>query len=154
MKKIILTALAIVTIQLAQAQQAPAPAQATAAPVPAKKLTPEQAATRQTERLQKVLTLNEEQKQKVYQASLTRNMAIQQLRDKSIENRKTLRAQARPVKEQFVKDVNATLTPEQQQKWEQYRLEQKQKQEARKNAQTAPAAPAKQLEPHDDGTKD
>jgi glucose/arabinose dehydrogenase len=154
MKKIILTALAVATIQLAQAQQAPAPSQATEAPTTKQTPTPEQAATRQTEHLQKVLTLNNEQKVKVYQASLTRNTAMQQLKIKNAENRKALKAEAKPVKEQFVKDVNATLTPEQQQKWEAYRLEQKQKHEARKNGQNAPAAAPTKLEPQDDGNRD
>jgi hypothetical protein len=160
MKKIILTALAVATLQLAQAQQTPAPAQAAEAPSQKQAPTPEQAATRQTAHLQKVLTLNDEQKQKVYQASLNRNTALQQLRTKNVENRKALHAEAKPVKEQFVKDVNATLTPEQQKKWEQYRLEQKQKQEMRKNQQanpnapTAPAAAPTKLEPQDDGTRD
>ena len=157
MKKIILTALAIATIQLAQAQQTAAPVQSTEAPAQKQAPTPEQAATRQTAHLQKVLTLTDDQKAKIYQASLNRNTAIKQLREKNMENRKALKAEVKPVKEQFVKDVNATLTPEQQKKWEAYRLEQKQKQEARKNGQGAPAAPAAaptKLEPHDDGTRD
>ncbi|HEX7414750.1 MAG TPA: hypothetical protein VF411_11970, partial [Bacteroidia bacterium] len=67
-----------------------------------------------------------------------------------------------PVRVQFVKDVNATLTPEQQKKWEQYRLQQKQKIEQRRQQQkasptnTSPASsttPTK-LEPHDDGLND
>ncbi|HTA61282.1 MAG TPA: hypothetical protein VK835_02455 [Bacteroidia bacterium] len=158
MKKIVLTALAIATIQLAQAQQAPAQA---AAPATTQKQapTPEQMAERQSTHLQRVLTLTEEQKQKIYQAMITRNTSMQQIRSKGAENRKELHSEIKPVKEQFVKDVNATLTPEQQQKWEQYRLQQKQKQEERKNQQaapangtTAPAAPTK-LESSDDGMR-
>ena len=108
MKKIILTALAVATIQLAQAQQAPAPSQATETPTTKQTPTPEQAATRQTEHLQKVLTLNNEQKVKVYQASLTRNTAMQQLKIKNVENRKALKAEAKPVKEQFVKETSTS----------------------------------------------
>jgi hypothetical protein len=160
MKKIILSVFAIAALQLVQAQNQPA-----AAPAAQQRTqpSPEQVATRQTNHLDKVLTLTEEQKQKIYQAALTRNASMQQLKGANAGNRKQLHAAAAPVKAQYVKDVNATLTPEQQQKWEQYRLEQKQKQEARKGQQTAPApngaapvnnaAPAK-LEPHDDGIND
>ena len=162
MKKIVLSALTIATLQFAQAQQGQtateqAPAEQRQAP------TPEQMATRQSTHLQKVLGLSEEQKQKVYQAALTRSSAIQQLRSKDGGNRRELHADAKPVKEQFVKDVNATLTPEQQQKWEQFRLQQKQKQEQRRqqranntptaNPNTPSATPAK-LEPSDDGLND
>ncbi len=161
MKKIILSALAIATLQLAQAQQT----QTTTEPAAQKQApTPDQMATRQSAHLQKVLGLTEDQKQKVYQAALTRSTAIQQIRSKDAANRKELHADAKPVREQFVKDVNATLTPEQQQKWEQYRLKQKQNQEQRRQqrANNTPAnnpnspsntTPAK-LEPSDDGMND
>jgi len=159
MKKIILSALAITMLQLTQAQQNQAPTQ----PVQQNQgSTPEQMATRQSTHLQKVLGLSEEQKQKVYQAALTRSTSMQQLRGKDGGNRKELHADAKPVKQQFVTDVNATLTPEQQQKWEQYRLKQKQNQEQRRQQQANPAnngantpstTPAK-LEPSDDGIND
>jgi len=157
MKKIILSALAIATLQFAQAQQTQQPAQPTTqhqAP------TPEQKATHDAANLQKVLRLSEEQKQKVYQAALTRTAAMQQIKSKNAGNdHKILRAEAKPVKEQFVKDVNLALTPEQQQKWEAYRLEQKQKREQNKannapTGTTAPAAAPNKLEPQDDGMKD
>jgi len=159
MKKIILSVLAIASLQLVQAQQNQAPVQ------PAQQNqgpTPEQVAGRQSTHLQKVLGLSEEQKQKVYQAAFNRSTAMQQLRGKDGGNRRELHADAKPVKQQFVSDVNATLTPEQQQKWEQYRLQQKQKQEQRRqqqipstNGASTPnnAAPTK-LEPSDDGMND
>ncbi len=164
MKKIILSALAIATLQLVQAQQQ-APAATEQAPATQRQApSPEQMATRQSTHLQKVLGLSEEQKQKVYQAALTRGTNIQQLRSKDAANRKELHADIKPVREQFVKDVNATLTPEQQQKWEQYRLQQKQRQEQHRQqrANNTPASnsnapstitPAK-LEPSDDGMND
>ncbi len=155
MKKIILSALAVATLQFAQAQQTAAPS---TTPTTQRQMpTPEQQATRQSAHLQKVLTLTEEQKQKIYQAALTRSTAMQQIKGNAADNRKAMHAQTKPVKEQYVKDVNMALTPEQQQKWEAYRLEQKQK--ARKNNQTLPAngtntAPATKLEPQDDGLRD
>ena len=161
MKKIILSALAIAALQLAQAQQQ-APAATEQAPATQRQApTPEQMATRQSTHLQKILGLSEEQKQKVYQAALTRTTSMQQLRGKDAGNRKELHADAKPVKQQFVTDVNAVLTPEQQQKWEQYRLQQKQRQEQRRQGaspntnQNAPntTTPAK-LEPSDDGMND
>ena len=150
MKKIILTALAIASLQFAQAQT-----QATSSTQPTIKKeapTPEQIATRQSAHLQKVLTLTDEQKQRVYSAIVKRATSIQQLKGKSV---KPTPAEIAPVKEQAVKDINAVLTPEQQKKWEDFRLQQKQKQEARKNQQANPngtSAPTK-LEPTDDGLK-
>jgi len=152
MKKIVLSVLAIVALQLAQAQQDQTIAQPKQAP------TPEQIAARQSMHLQKVLGLSDEQKQKVYQAAFSRSTSMQQLKSKDVGNRKELRADAKPVREQFVKDVNATLTPDQQKKWEEYRLKQKQNQEQRKQ-QASPASntntstPAK-LESSDDGMND
>ena len=155
MKKIILSVFAIAALQFVQAQN-----QQASPPVAQQKTqaSPEQLADRQANHLQKVLALSDEQKQKIYQAALTRSNSMQQLKNANAGNRKELHAEAKPVKAQYVKDVNATLTPEQQQKWEQYRLQQKQKQEARRaQHQAAPATnaatPAK-LEPHDDGLND
>jgi len=145
MKKIILvSALALATLQFAQAQQAKP---ATTGPAtPHQAATPEQKAMRDAARLQKVLNLTDEQKQKVYQAALTRTSSMQQIKNKQAENRKALHAEAKPIKDQFVKDVNMALTPEQQQKWEAYRAEQKQKHDQNKAknapATTEPAAPA------------
>ena len=159
MKKIILSALAIATLQFAQAQQTQTTTElATQKQAP----TPEQMATRQSTHLQKVLTLTDEQKQKVYQAALTRSTGIQQLRSKDGGNPRELRADVKPVRVQFVRDVNATLTPEQQKKWEQYRLQQKQKIEQRRqqqkasptNTSPAPSTTPTKLEPHDDGLND
>ena len=157
MKKIILSVLAVASLQLVQAQNQPA-----GAPVQQQRTppSPEQMANRQAKHLQKVLMLTDDQQQKVYQASLTRSNAMQQL--KANGDKKSPEAKA--VRTQYVNDVNAILTPEQQQKWEQYRLQQKQRHEARKNQQqvapatngTTPAnnAPPVKLEPHDDGMND
>ena len=158
MKKIILSAFAIATLQFAQAQQTQTAPTGPATPHQAP--TPEQKATRDAAHLQKVLTLTDEQKQKVYQAALTRTNAMQQLKAQQAGGpKKALHAQSKPIKEQFVKEVNTALTPEQQQKWEAYRLEQKQKHEQRKTQAApagtiAPAAAPTKLEPQDDGMKD
>lgn len=157
MKKIILSALAIASLQLAVAQAQPTAASTPAVAPRMEKATPEQLATRQSTHLQKVLTLTDEQKQKVYQAALTRSTAMQQIKAKAASNRKELHAEAKPVREQYVKDVNATLTPEQQQKWQQYREAQKQKAMDRKHGQAAVPAttmPPAKLEPQDDGIND
>jgi protein CpxP len=151
MKKVILTALTIASLQFAQSQT-----QAMSNEQPKIKTedpTPEQMAARQSAHLQKVLTLTDDQKQRVYAAIVKRATAMQQLKSTGEKPTKTETA---PVKEQFIKDVNATLTPEQQKKWEDFRLQQKQNKEARKNQQAAPAngttAPVK-LESTDDGLK-
>ena len=138
MKKIILTALAIATLQFAQAQSQ---AMSNAQPVVKKEVpTPEQIAERQSNRLQKVLTLTDEQKQRVYAAIAKRATTVQQLRDK---NAKVTQAEIAPVKEQAIKDINTILTPEQQKKWEEYRIQEEKKREARMNEKNnATAQPA------------
>lgn len=137
MKKIILTALAIATLQFAQAQTQ---AMSNAQPAIKKEApTPEQIAERQSNRLQKVLTLTDEQKQRVYAAIAKRATTVQQLKK---DNKTTLKASIKPVNEQFVKDVNATLTPEQQKKWDSVRMEEEKKQEARMNEKNNAAKPA------------
>ena len=159
MKKIILSILAVATLQLVQAQQDQTITQPAAQ---RQDPTPEQTATRQSTHLQKVLGLSDDQKQKVYQAALTRSSALQQLRSQDASNKKVLHADAKPVREQFVKEVNSTLTPEQQQKWEQYRIQQKQRKEQHKqqtnsstNGTNPPSsAPPTKLEPQDDGIND
>lgn len=155
MKKVFLTVLAVASLQFVQAQNTQMPSNAKPATAgKTQESTPEQIATRQSNHLQKVLTLTEEQKQKVYAAIVTRATAMQQIRSKNGENHKALQAETKPVREQFIKDVNATLTPDQQKKWEEFRLQQKQKQEARQqgNAPAGGAAPTK-LESTDDGMK-
>jgi len=138
MKKIILTALAIATLQFAQAQSQ---AMSNAQPVVKKEVpTPEQIAERQSNHLQKVLTLTDEQKQRVYAAIAKRATTVQQLRDK---NAKVTQAEIAPVKEQAIKDINTILTPEQQKKWEEYRIQEEKKREARMNEKNnATAQPA------------
>ncbi|HXD92787.1 MAG TPA: hypothetical protein VNX01_06200 [Bacteroidia bacterium] len=140
MKKIILTALAIATLQFAQAQTQAA---SNAQPVKKDAPTPDQMAERQSNRLQKVLTLTDEQKQRVYTAIAKRATTVQQLRSTNASDNNALKASIKPVNEQFIKDVNATLTPEQQKKWDEFRVQEQQKKEARmkekNNATTQPA---------------
>jgi periplasmic protein CpxP/Spy len=137
MKKIILTALAIATLQFAQAQTQ---AMSNAQPVVKKEApTPEQVAERQSNRLQKVLTLTDEQKQRVYAAIAKRTTTVQQLKK---ENRTNLKASIKPVNDQFVKDVNATLTPEQQKKWDDFRAQEEKKHEERMKEKNNAAKPA------------
>jgi protein CpxP len=131
MKKIILTALAIATLQFAQAQTQ---AMSNAQPAVKKEApTPEQIAERQSNRLQKVLTLTDEQKQRVYAAIAKRATTVQQLRSTNASDNNALKASIKPVNDQFIKDVDATLTPEQKKKWDEFRVEEEKKREARMN---------------------
>ena len=126
MKKIIATILTLSTLSLAQAQQT-ATATATNQPVKSGRPTPEQMATRQSMHLQKMLGLTEDQKQKTYQAVLTRTSAIQTIRTKYSPDgdKKAMHAEVKPIKEQFVQTMNGILTPEQKTKWEETRLKMK-----------------------------
>ncbi len=139
MKKITATILILSALNFAQAQQQttePATSQAAKRTKP----TPEQMATRQSMRLQKMLGLAEDQKQKTYQALLTRTSAIQTLRTKYELNgdKKAMRAEVKPIKEQFMQTMNGILTPEQKTKWEEQRLKMK---EHRANKQQPNQAP-------------
>lgn len=126
MKKIIATILTLSALNFAQAQ---VQTTATAAnpPVKSGRPTPEQMATRQSMHLQKTLGLSEDQKQKTYQAVLTRSLAIETIRTKygPDGDRQAAQAEVKTIKAQFVQAMNGILTPEQKTKWDEYRLKMK-----------------------------
>jgi len=126
MKKIIATILTLSALNLVQAQEQTTTVTSNQ-PVQQGRPTPEQMATRQSMHLQKMLTLTEDQKQKTYQAMLTRTSAIQAVRTKYGPNgdKKAMQAEVKPIKEQFVQTMNGILTPEQKTKWEENRLKMK-----------------------------
>jgi Spy/CpxP family protein refolding chaperone len=124
MKKIILSAIAIASLQLAQAQEA---RKVDAAPKEQQQTaTPEQLATRETNRMQKEIQLSEDQRQKVYQAALTKHQAMQSLKQKYTSNNEGFKAEAKPIRQQYKKELSSILTPEQQEKLKQIIEQQKQ----------------------------
>jgi hypothetical protein len=160
MKKIIATILTLGALNIAQAQeQTTAPAVNQPAK-PANKPTPEQIATRQSMHLQKMLGLSDDQKQKTYQAVLTRASAIQTIRAKygPEGDKKAMHTEVKPVKEQFVQTMNGILTPEQKIKWEEYRLKMKENRTKNKSVKEGPPAGGngdpKKLRGDDDGIDD
>lgn len=139
MKKIIAVILTLGALNFAQAQEQNT-ATAASPPVKPGRPTPEQMATRQSMRLQKMLELTEDQKQKTYQAFLTRTSAIQTIRKKHAQDadKKTLRAEVKPIKEQFTQTMNGILTPEQKTKWEEQRLKMKERRASKQQSNQAP----------------
>ena len=125
MKKVILSAIAIASLQLAQAQQA----QKMGASAPKEQqqtTTPEQLATREANRIQKEVQLTDEQKQKVYQAALTKHQAIQPLKQKYADNKEAMKTEVKPIRQQYRKDLSTILTKEQQEKLKQIHEQHKQ----------------------------
>jgi hypothetical protein len=155
MKKIITLLFATSLFSLGQAQEAnPAPAN-NQMPKP----TPEQIATRQSTHLQKRLGLTDEQKQKTYQAVLTRTAALQAIHEKYGENgdKKAMRKEAKPIRQQYVQTMTGILTPEQKTKWDEQRLKTKEAHMKHRQQENAPPPPKegssdpKKLMDDDDG---
>ena len=162
MKKLIATVLTLGALHFVQAQEAGAPG-APNQMEKAKRATPEQIATRNSMHLQKMLGLTEDQKQKTYQAVLTRTTALQAIRAKygPEGDKKAMHQEAKPVKEQFVQTMDGILTPEQKTKWEQHRLKMKMRREHNKEMKgdKKPMPPKANEEPQklmkdDDGIDD
>ncbi|MGZ3866556.1 MAG: hypothetical protein ACXVNR_09225, partial [Bacteroidia bacterium] len=115
MKKILASILTLGLLHLAQAQETQTNVAPTPVPVPTSKprppKNPEQMAKRQTEHLQKTLGLSEDQKQKVYTATLARANSEKSIRDKYASNpdKKAMHREMKPVNEQFKQTMNSIL---------------------------------------------
>ncbi|MGZ3904535.1 MAG: hypothetical protein ACXVC6_12620 [Bacteroidia bacterium] len=150
MKKILASILTLGLLHLAQAQETQTNVAPTPVPVPTSKprppKNPEQMAKRQTEHLQKTLGLSEDQKQKVYTATLARANSEKSIRDKYASNpdKKAMHREMKPVNEQFKQTMNSILSDEQKVKWEQERLKRKEMRQHHHNkkfdGQSAPPA--------------
>jgi periplasmic protein CpxP/Spy len=160
MKKIIATILTLGALHAAQAQQtqsAPPPAG-----VQPTKPSPEQVASRNSTHLQKALGLNDDQKQKVYQAILTRTTSVQAIHAKygATPDKKAMHAEAKPVREQFVQTMDGILTPEQKTKWDEQRMKVKEHRMKNRGANQGPPSPLggngspQKLTGDDDGIED
>jgi protein CpxP len=100
-----------------------------------KNQTPEQRAQLQADKLEKVLSLSTDQKQKVYEAALKKNNSIKAAKEKhknDADKKAGLGPEIKAANQTFVEDVNAVLTPEQKTKWKAHVEEMKQKHKARK----------------------
>ena len=162
MKKIIASVFALSLLSFANAQDQSAKTSNPPLPGKVMKATPEQIATRQSMHLQKMLGLSEDQKQKTYQAVLTRTSAVQAVHAKygPDGDKKAMHGEVKPIKEQFVQTMNGVLTPEQKTKWEEHRLKFKQRRMQNKEGKQGPPPPAganadpKKLMGDDDGIDD
>jgi len=163
MKKILATILTLSVMNLVQAQEQPATKTGNPPPEKGPKPSPEQAATRQSNHLQKMLSLTEDQKQKTYQAVLTRTTAMQSVRAKygPDADKKAMHKEVKPIKEQFVQTMNSILTPEQKTKWEAHRLKMKESRAKNRAGKDGPPPPPeggnadpKKLMNDDDGIDD
>ncbi|MGZ3863213.1 MAG: hypothetical protein ACXVPN_12400 [Bacteroidia bacterium] len=149
MKKILVTILTLGALHIAHAQETKTTAAPVPVPVPSKPRppkNPEEMAKRQTEHLQKTLGLSDDQKQKVYAATLARATSEKSIREKYANNpdKKAMHGEMKPVNEQFKQTMNSILSDEQKVKWEQERTKRKEmrQQHHPKKFDGQPAPPA------------
>ncbi|HXC05602.1 MAG TPA: hypothetical protein VNZ86_12660, partial [Bacteroidia bacterium] len=81
------------------------------------KRTPEERATRISERMTKKLGLNDDQKKKIYAAALIRARSLQDLMEKKEADRTQRKSVLKPVKEAFDDSMKTILTPAQYTQW-------------------------------------
>jgi len=126
MKKIILLVAALCSLNMVVAQEALTNPGSTAERKP-NKPKPEMMAGRHSNHLQKMLGLSDEQKQKTYEAMLTRFNEVHAIKEKAgaTTDKKALREQTKPARQKFVQTMNTILTPEQKTKWAEHRAKMK-----------------------------
>jgi hypothetical protein len=157
MKKILLTSLALgLSIIYAQAQpgqNAKKTEKTTNEKVADfKSKSPADKATMVTNKMAEVCTLSTEQKDKMYQANLTRFTKLKAVRDKyptvTAENKEAIKAEAKPIQQEFRGQLNSVLNEEQKQKWAAYRQQKKEefKKEKEKNPNAVPTEEQKLFE--------
>jgi hypothetical protein len=101
---------------------------------PEKKMTPEEAAVKQSDQLEKKLLLDAKQKEYVKAAVKARMEKEKAIRDKYINEaeRKAMHEELKAVHEAFRKDVNTKLNPQQQKKWAEMQEKHRKNMEERK----------------------
>ena len=98
-----------------------------------KTMTPEQKATKHSERLAQKLGLSPEQKQSVYTLAVDRITKADAVRAKyTTSDKKGMHKELRPIMQDFDTKLKAILTPEQITKWDALKAERKQKMKDRK----------------------
>lgn len=92
------------------------------------RMTPEEAAQKQADELETVLTLNADQKATVKSAALTRINKVREIRKKYGKegDKEAMRKEAMAARKAFADEVNAKLTPDQQAKWKAHRQQKRQ----------------------------
>ena len=109
-----------------------------------KNQTPEQRAQFQADKIEKVLSLSADQKQKVYDAALKKNNSIKAAKEKhknDADKKAGVGPEIKAANQAFVEDVNAVLSPEQKTKWKAHVEEMKQKHKARREQMKAMKKP-------------
>ncbi|TKB97842.1 DUF4890 domain-containing protein [Pedobacter cryophilus] len=115
MKKYFLTFILFVSmVTIGLAQQAPGQGQR-------QQGTPEERAKRSVEMMEKNLSINADQKTKIYAASLERGKSMEALRKAAGEGNRPDAAQMKALNDKFEKVVAETLTAEQKTKYEEMR---------------------------------
>lgn len=98
-----------------------------------KSMTPEQKATKHSERLAQKLGLSPEQKQSVYLLAVDRISKADAVRAKyATGDKKGMHQEMKPIMQDFDAKLKAILTPDQATKWEALKTERKQKMKERK----------------------
>jgi hypothetical protein len=121
-------------------------------------MSPEEAAQKQADNLEKVLTLGTEQKNVVKNAALTRINKVRAIRKKygKAGDKKAMHSEVKAARKAFVDEVNAKLTADQQVKWKSYRQqkrkEMKANHDAKKGEKNSPPPP--EDDDNDDGSDD
>ncbi|MFL5753669.1 MAG: hypothetical protein ACJ76F_09695 [Bacteroidia bacterium] len=120
-------------------------------------MSPEEAAQKQADNLEKVLTLGTEQKNVVKNAALTRINKVRAIRKKYGKDgdKKAMHSEVKAVRKAFVDEVNAKLTADQQVKWKSYRQQKRREMKASHDAKKDKNAPPPPPEDdNDDGSED
>jgi periplasmic protein CpxP/Spy len=103
--------------------------------------TPEQRAQHQADRMEKLLSLSAEQKQKVYASALKKNNTVQAAKEEhknDADKKAKLGPKIKAARETYETEVNSTLTAEQKTKWKAHREEMKEKHKAKMNEMKKP----------------
>jgi len=89
--------------------------------------TPEERATKHSQKLTQELSLNADQQKSAYAACLTRAQQMDADRAQNQGNKEGMKAGRKQINETFETSMNQVLTPEQKTKWEQIKADEKAK---------------------------
>ncbi len=150
MKKIIVLAACLFAVTTVVNAQVATKAQATPTQQPAKeKLTPEQRAQKNVDRLNEIASLSEDQKSKVKELALARISKVHDIRQKykgQAESKEIMHKEVEAAQAEYRKSVKAILTPEQLEK---VKAKAKEQRAAKANSRAANASDDNVLEVND-----
>ena len=116
----------------------------------AQKLTPEQKSQKNSERLEKKLSLTADQKTKVYGFTLTRIQKTGEIKASENKDKKSKGDAFKSVRDEYDSNINSVLTAEQKTKWVQLKAEAKARKEKNKKEGVKKDTPANETEGDED----